>query len=266
MPVSKPTPSSRLRIEAIDPATRLGWLTERPFAHRGLHDAKAGRPENSLAAFAAAVEGGYGIELDVRLARDGVAMVFHDGSLRRMCDREGKIEDLNAATLRTFGLAGTPEKIPTLAETLRLVDGRSPILVELKSIPGLHLAGPLERAVARDLANYRGPAAIISFNPFSIEWFRQHAKQVARGQLAGADIIKELNSAISDVMLRLLCWCFIGGPQFIAFEVDGLPAPLCWWARKWHMPVVAWTVRNPETEALAKRHANNFIFDQFRTA
>lgn len=264
--MSKPTSSPRLQIEAIDPTARLGWLTERPFAHRGLHDAGAGVPENSLAAFAAAVDAGYGIELDIRLAHDGTPMVFHDGSLRRMCHRESRIEDMDAATLRTLSLQETTEKIPTLAETLALIQGRTPVLVELKSIPGLHLAGPLERAVARDIANYGGPMAVISFNPFSIEWFRRNAKHVARGQLAGADIIKGLNSAISDVMMRLLCWCFIGGPQFIAFEVDGLPAPLCWWARTWHMPVVAWTVRNAETEALAKRHADNFMFDQFRTA
>src|SRR6056297_1261202 len=108
-----------------------GFLA-RPIAHRGYHDAAAGRIENSRSAFAAAMEAGYGIELDVQLSRDGVAMVFHDTMLDRLTDETGPVRDRGAAALQDIGLTGSRDTIQTLTQVLRAIDGTVPVLVEIK--------------------------------------------------------------------------------------------------------------------------------------
>ena len=144
----------------------LEWLCARPFAHRGLHDGRAGRPENSLAAFAAAVADGYGIELDVQAAADGQAMVFHDWSLVRMTGADGGIRDHDASVLSGLRLQQSRQMIPTLAQVLELIAGRSPVIVEIKSAPDQ--LGAAEEAAFRVLETYNGPFAVTSFNPRSL--------------------------------------------------------------------------------------------------
>src|SRR4051794_27014293 len=141
-------PSSRSRQAELE---RLG---ARPFAHRGLHGPE--RPENSRAAFAAAIAAGSGIELDVQASRDGAAIVFHDDELDRLTAARGPIAALSAAELVRLRLAGTAETIPTLADALRLIAGKAPLLIEVKS-PHRRVM-PLCRAVAAALADYSGPA------------------------------------------------------------------------------------------------------------
>ncbi len=102
------------------------------WAHRGLHDIKKGIPENSIPAFQAAIEAGYGIELDVHLTKDGKLVVFHDDDFRRICGEKGKVEETDYARMRTYRLSRTGEKIPLLSEVLRLVDGKVPLLIEVK--------------------------------------------------------------------------------------------------------------------------------------
>ncbi|VAW04947.1 Glycerophosphoryl diester phosphodiesterase, partial [hydrothermal vent metagenome] len=97
-----------------------------PFAHRGLHDVKHGRPENSRASIRAAIAAGYGIEMDLQLSRDGRAMVFHDYDLRRLTAEQGAIQLRDSADLHETPLIGGEEGIPTFAEVLELVAGRVP--------------------------------------------------------------------------------------------------------------------------------------------
>src|SRR4051794_26055161 len=139
---------------------RDGWLVRTPIAHRGLHAAHEGRPENSLAAFARCCALGFPAELDVRLARDGEVVVFHDRALKRLTGAAGRVEERDAAELRALRLLGTDERVPLLAEVLELVGGRVPLLVELKSGAP---AATLERAVLRVLDGYPGEVAIQSF-------------------------------------------------------------------------------------------------------
>ena len=103
------------------------------YAHRGLHDNRSQAPENSMAAFQKAVEAGYGIELDVQLTRDRIAVVFHDETLSRVCGVEGKVRDYTSEQLRSFYLCGTQERIPLFADVLALVDGQVPLIIELKA-------------------------------------------------------------------------------------------------------------------------------------
>ena len=110
------------------------FLFGRPFAHRGLHDEH--RPENSMAAFEAAVQAGYPIELDVRVSADGQAIVFHDAKLKRMTDANGLVAEANAEALKKFCLGGSQEGIPGLSEVLDMISGRVPVIVEIKTCLG----------------------------------------------------------------------------------------------------------------------------------
>ncbi len=141
------------------------WLTNLPTAHRGLHSADQGIEENSPAAFDAAIKAGFARELDVRLTNDADAVVFHDAKLSRLTDDNRNIMDLSSLSVKEIKLSRGGERIPDLAETLRQIDGRVPVYVEIKN-PG-HPVGPLEARVAELLRSYRGLACFMSFNPFS---------------------------------------------------------------------------------------------------
>lgn len=186
----------------------------RPYAHRGLWG--EGVPENSLAAFRAAVEHGFAIELDVQLSKDGTVMVFHDYTLKRMCGKDVLLSDLTVAELDAYTLGGTDEPIPTFAEVLELVGGRVPLLVELK---GESTNASLCPAVAALLDRYEGPYCVESFNPMLLRWFKKNRGQVVRGLLS-TDLIKEkkngsrvLNFALSALLLTFLC-----RPSFHAWD------------------------------------------------
>ncbi len=142
---------------------RLRWLTARPIAHRGFHDLARGRPENTLAAFDAAVNSHYAIECDLHLSADGVPMVFHDADLLRLTGIQGCVRDLTAAELGDLRVLGTGEWIPTLDEVLALVAGRVPLVLELKSLRGRDAGLALE--TVERLKSYAGPAAVMSFAP-----------------------------------------------------------------------------------------------------
>lgn len=102
------------------------------FAHRGYHCIERGIPENSMAAFRAAIEKGYGIEIDLHLTRDGQLAVFHDDTLERICGQPDTIEDMTFEELKTCRLSGTSEIIPSFHDVLSLVNGKVPLLIELK--------------------------------------------------------------------------------------------------------------------------------------
>lgn len=233
-----------------------------PVAHRGLWS-PAGPPENSLAAFEAACEAGYGIELDVQLSSDGEAMVFHDNDLRRMTSRPGRLEDYSADTLAEMSLAGTDEHIPTLVDTLALVGRRAMVQIELKTPAGD--VGPLEQRVHEILIDHAGPVAVIGFNPYSHAWFADRHPKVLRGldsySYAGIDaqrMAKDQRRAYAK-----LEHVAIARPHFLALSLDMLPSPEAARLRDQGMPVVAWTVRTPAQWVKVKDCCDNLIFEGF---
>ena len=157
-------------------AALRGWR----YAHRGLHG--DGAPENSMAAFRRAVEGGYGIELDVHLLKDGSLAVLHDHSLKRTAGADVLIEDITPADLANYRLEGTDEAIPLFSQVLELVAGRIPLIVELKSTTGNFAA--LTEAVTRMLDTYQGIYCIESFDPRCVHWLKCNRPELIRGQLA----------------------------------------------------------------------------------
>ena len=154
-------------------------------AHRGLHDIDKGTPENSLAAFAAAVARGYAIENDIHVTADGAVVVFHDNNLKRMCGVDVNIEESTLSELRKYTLLGTNEHIPTLKECLDLVDGRVPLLIEFKS-QSFENSRKLCEAADEILKDYNGKYFIQSFYPPVLLWYRKNREEIWRGQLSTA--------------------------------------------------------------------------------
>lgn len=231
-----------------------------PVAHRGLWTPD-GAPENSLGAFQAACAAGYGIELDVHLSSDGEAMVFHDETLVRMTGAEGRLRDHTAADLGEIALKGTDETIPTLLETLALIGHRAMVHIELKTAWGE--VGPLERRVHEIIADHAGPLCIIGFNPYSHAWYADHYPGVLRGlDSFSYRGVKHLSEEQRQSYARLE-QVSIARPHFLALGLDMLPSPEADAYRAKGMPVVAWTVRQPEQWDAVKDHCDNMIFEGF---
>lgn len=183
-------------------------------AHRGLYDAAAGVPENSLAAFRAAAAAGYGAELDARLTKDGVVVVSHDSDIFRMTGQHGTVESLDYAELQQYKLGGTDERVPRFADALDiLAAAHVPVIVEVKASPD-HRRGELCRKVLEILDAHTGTFCVESFDPFVVAWFRFHAPDLLRGQLIAQ--WKNLGGGLGAwLSSRMLIGC-IGRPQFIA--------------------------------------------------
>jgi len=239
-------PSSRSRRAELD---RLGAL---PFAHRGLHGGRL--VENSIGAIAAAVAEGYGIEIDVQLSLDGVAMVFHDERLERLTAESGPVAERTAAALQALRLQGSGEAIPRLAEVLRTIAGRAPLLIELKTHG--HSSRRLCRAVAADLADYGGPVGVMSFNPNVASWFSWREPRIVRGLVATESGKEGLRGSVE----RQLSWIW-GTPDFLAYDVRDLPSPFVADRRRDGVPVYTWTVRSEDDAARAAAHADQIIFE-----
>jgi len=235
---------------STEPRTsRLRTLFARPFAHRGLHG--AGLTENSRAAFRAAIEAGHGIELDVQATADGEAIIFHDYELSRLTDASGKLAEMTAEALAETPLKGESEGLPTLTEILALIDGRSPLLIEVKS-PGRRVAA-LSGAVARATDSYMGPMAVMSFNPAVPRWFAHHRPDVLRGLVVTEEGRPERNR----LKRRLSLWW--SRADFLGYDIRDLPSRF---AKASGLPVATWTVRTEAQHATAGRHANQIIYER----
>jgi glycerophosphoryl diester phosphodiesterase len=236
---------------APDPR-RVVRLTERPYAHRGLHG--GGRIENSEAAFEAAIAAGHGIELDVQASLDGEAFVIHDSDLARLTGAEGMVARRSAAELRSIALAGAGQTLATLADTLRLIASRVPLLIEVKA-PDRH-AARLCLAVFRALEGYRGPVGVMSFNPEAGRWFARHAPRVARGLVVTESGKKGFKGRIER---RFALWR--ARPDFLAYDIRDLPSRFAARARRRGLPILTWTVRSEEERARAAASADQIIYE-----
>lgn len=235
-----------------------GWN----YAHRGLHG--EGRPENSMAAFRAALEAGYGIELDIHLLKDGNLAVIHDSSLKRTTGCDGQIEDLSTEDLQNYRLEGTEETIPTFRELLDLYAGKAPLIVELKPVDGNHAA--LTEAACAMLEDYPGIYCVESFDPRCVLWLKKHHPQVIRGQLAENFYRNNfgLSPALQFIMTNSLLH-FFTMPDFTAYKFDdrkNLSTFLC--RKLLRVQGVSWTLRTKEDYDTAVKEGWIPIFENFR--
>ena len=228
------------------------------YAHRGLHTRDRSVPENSLAAFRQAAREGYGIELDVQLSRDGEVVVFHDDTLDRVCGVHARVDALTYSELSALRLCGTEEGIPLFSDVLKSIRGCEALIVELKNGPRNRELCEKTRAL---LAGYRGNVCIESFNPLIVAWFRFHAPDLVRGQLAttmkdyAGDGIRGLKAfALHNTLLNVLA-----RPQFIACRI-GFRPPLVRLCTALGALNFGWTSHEPRNE----RSRDGVIFEFYR--
>jgi len=247
------------------PRRSIAHLKAKYFAHRGLWDENM--PENSLSAFQAAVDAGYGIELDVHLTKDGHLVVHHDDSTKRLCGVDYVISQTDLQTLRTCQLHDSGETIPTFDEVLEVVDGKVPLMVEVKVEKNVDAVCS---TLWERLKAYDGPLCMESFDPRAVSWFRKNAPQVIRGQLAfnhtrvqrGATPAKRrLNLFIASMFQNV-----IARPDFISYEAatespHSVPMNII---RLFRPHMACWTIRSKEELEAAKNRYDLFIFEGFR--
>lgn len=242
----------------------LGWLTERPIAHRGLHDAANGIVENSRSAIAAAIQHGYAIEIDLQLTRDGQAVVFHDETLDRLTGEKGPVVERTQAELAAIRYRDGTDTITPLAGLLEQVGDAVPLVIELKTL--WDGADRLERFVADALASYRGRAAVMSFDPHAVSTLRRMAPDLVRGIVAcgfdDTDHWPMLSPWQRFYMRHLLHW-HKTKPDFISYHQMGLSGPAPRLARVLGCPVITWTVRTEAEHARAARWADQITFEDF---
>ena len=237
-----------------------GWN----YAHRGLHNKEKGIPENSLAAFRAAVDHGYGAELDGHLLKDGGLAVIHDSTLERVTGEKGRIEDLTTEDLKNYRLCGTEETIPTFREVLDTFAGKTPLIIELKPVDGNHAA--LCEAACNTMEGYEGLWCMESFDPRVVRWLKKNRPQIIRGQLSE-------NFVKSDSKMPLpLRFClthilgnFLTRPDFLAYKFadrKNISAFLC--RRVLGVQGVSWTLRTREDYDTAVQEGWLPIFENFR--
>ncbi len=236
----------------------LGWS----YAHRGLHG--GGIPENSMAAFRAALAGGYGVELDVHLLADGNLAVIHDSLLNRTTGQSGHVEDLTTPQLKNYPLEGTRETIPEFMDVLTLFGGKAPLIVELKPENGNH--DLLAEAACNMLASYSGPYCVESFDPRCVAWLKKNRPDIIRGQLT-EDFTRTRNDLPDHLRLLLThnLTHILTQPDFVAYRFDHRRnSPLTWVCRNlWGAQGVAWTLRSPQDYATALKEGWIPIFEGF---
>ena len=241
------------------------WLI-RPIAHRGLHDTDQGIVENTPAAIQAALDAGYAIEVDVQEAGDGEPMVFHDPVLDRLTQATGLVAYHTAKELKRIAFKGVPDHMQCLGELLEHISGRVPLIIEIKS--DWQTRGPFEARIASILKQYRGHAAVMSFDPNAIAAMAHHAPDVTRGLVAGPFRNPEYwghLSAMRRFVMRHLLPAVIARPHFIAYDLDGLPACAPYiWKQVLKRPLLTWTVRSEENRKCAEKWADAMIFEGFR--
>ena len=233
------------------------WLVNKYVAHRGLHNETA--PENSLKAFKNAIEHDYTIELDVHPLEDGTPVVFHDETLKRLTGEDGYISKIkNVEELKTFKILETKQTIPTLQEVLDVVKNQVPVIIEIKDF---NINGIFENAIYEVLKNYTGDYAVMSFNPYSLKWFKENAPEVLRGQMASLFKGKKLGIFRKWALKRMTLNKSVSQPNFIVYKWDEIPNK---YVKKYkHLPLIATAVPSQQDYMKVAQFCDNIIFENF---
>lgn len=232
------------------------WIVKKQIAHRGLHDNVS--EENSLSAFEKAIQSGYAIEMDVQMTSDGTLVVFHDNDLRRMTGIVGDIRETKYEHIKDAKLGSSDEKIPTFDEFLDFIDGRTPLLIEVKTHANVGIA---EQKIIDRLRKYKGEFALQSFNPYIVKYFAEHAPEFIRGQLA-SDFKNDTMPYYQKILLKNLFFIRSNKSQFVSYDVEAICRPQIKRIKK-RMPVIMWTVRSQNQIDQLKDYHDNIIFEDF---
>lgn len=236
----------------------INFLKNNLIAHRGMHNINQGIPENTIKAFENAIKNNYIIELDVHILKDNNIVVFHDDNLKRMTGIDKNLKDVTFDEIRNLKLQNTNSYIPLFKDVLNLINGKTPIIIELKYDVK---SGRLEKKLLELLKNYNGKFVIKSFSPLSIYWFKKHAPNIIRGQLS-CDFTKSNYNFIKKFVLRNMLFNIITKPDFISFAIDSFPNKKVANFRKKKL-VLGWTIKTHSDFLKAKNYCDNFICENF---
>ena len=231
---------------------KLAWLTERPIAHRGFHDRNRTVWENTMTAFSRAVEADFAIECDLQYSADAVPVVFHDGTLRRVCGIDGDVRKRTAAELGLLSVGGTADRIPTLKQVLALVRGRVPLVIELKGRRGDDEGFAM--AVLDVLEGYEGEVALMSFDHWLVADLKALDSPYPVGLTAEGKRPEELAAHAQAMALGL---------DFISYDYQALPNAFVDAERALGVPVITWTVQDDEARTITAQHADQMTFEGF---
>ncbi len=242
---------------------QLAWLVQRPIAHRGLHDAGKGVIENTQSSFDGAIIGNYAIECDLQITADGEAIVFHDETLDRLTGRSGRVNQHTVRQLQKICIVNSKHRMQTLAKLLEQVNGKVPLVIELKS----HWNGDVslaERAL-KVLESYAGPYALMSFDPDLVAAVAELSPHTIRGITADrvTDPYYNILSVERRVALRNFTHLHRTRPHFVSFQFRELPFAPVQQIRNLGHPVITWTVRNKTEELQARRHSDQVTFEGY---
>ncbi len=251
----------------VSDESRTAWLESTLIAHKGLHNDTEGIAENSLSAFAEAMEQGYIIELDVSLTKDSQLVVFHDKKLKRLFGSDAYLKDTTDQELSKFTFQNSNETVPLFSEVLSFVNGKAPLLIEIKNEGDV---GEMERMIYEELKDYQGLYAVQSFNPYTLKWFRENAPDVLRGQLSGSFIISDYEVEYAGTtrlpwykkfLLSNLLLNFESKPNFISYEIKNTDIDTFVSLKKLGVPILGWTIETKEEYQKVKDYFDNFIVD-----
>ena len=247
----KPRPEPKTSVEPL----RVDY------AHRGLHG-RDGAVENTMSAFRAASEAGYGIELDVRLSSDGEVVVFHDSTLERLCGIRKRVDEMTASELSWVDIRGTYEKIPLFSDVLRSIDPSTPLIIELKEEGR---STELCEKVAKMLDEYDGYFSVESFNPLMLNWFRKYRPRFVRGQLT-TDLFKsgKDQSLFNKIGCKSMFLNFLSKPDYISYDCrypNYFSLKVC--EKLYHALMFTWCVDNDKDYAEAKASGRIVIFQDY---
>jgi glycerophosphoryl diester phosphodiesterase len=239
------------------------WLTARPVAHRGLHDAANGVIENTPSAFEAAIAGNYAIECDLQISADGEAMVHHDNVLGRLTEGERRLDAMQSSELKRVAFKTTKDRMLDLGELCALAAGRATLVIEMKSRYDGDIRLP--RRTAQVLQSYTGPVAVMSFDPAQVAALRDLAPDLTRGLVAYRPDPARDGNVSTGTGAKFVLQALAARLQFLAFRVSDLPSAVPSVARNvLGLPLLTWTVRTPEDRRRAAQHADQIIFEGFR--
>ena len=241
------------------PRSDRSWLTARPIAHRGLHNASKGIFENSRKAFEEAISHNYTIECDLQLSGDGKAMVFHDATLERMTDATGKVADHDSDVLGGYSFTGGTAGMPTLTQLLDLVQGQVPLVIELKSLDDGSQV--LARRVIKVMKEYKGPFSLMSFDPRQVATFAREAPEIMRGAVIHRETEKLWTEKSQGNGSKMVIEAI--DPDFLSYSADAIPRPLTRKFRAAGKPVICWTIKDVETAKKVCQHCDQITFEGF---
>ncbi len=232
------------------------WLTQYNIAHRGLFEEGTLCEENTVAAVAAAKEAGYAAEIDVRTSADDIIMVYHDDTLERLTDSEGPVSKWGFKQLQAREIGKSGKGMPTLPEIMDVIDSDVPLFIELKS-PSHDDIQKLCAGVRHCFEGYRGPVAIMSFDPRILAWFKQYMPAYPRGAIIGREVLLNWRNR-----LLIPYWMRKTKPDFLACDINLLPNSFCTRWRDKGKPVLTWTVRTQKHVEIGREHADALIFEK----